>query len=81
LSGGNPGSWRANRDWTQAVFFNLLAVAESGDVFTGITYNRNRQPLWLLGSGGTGFASHSVSRTPGQDTPRSYTLNQIVVNQ
>jgi hypothetical protein len=63
------------------VFFDLLAVAESGDVFTGITYNRNRQPLWLLGSAGTGFASHSVSRTPGQDKMRSNTLDQIVVNQ
>jgi hypothetical protein len=53
---------RRVRDWTQAVFFDQLAVAESGDVFTGITYNRNRQPLRLLGSAGTGFASHSMLR-------------------
>jgi hypothetical protein len=45
LIGQNHGIWRVNRDWTQAVFFDPSAVAESGDVFTRIAYNRNGQAV------------------------------------
>lgn len=52
-----PGIWRTDRVWQNAVFFSLASLASAGEEFTGITYDRARQSLWLLGSGAAGFSS------------------------
>ncbi len=52
-----PGIWRTDRNWENAVFFSLASLSKTGEQFTGITYDRTRQSLWLLGSGDTGFTS------------------------
>ena len=52
-----PGIWRTDRDWQNAVFFSLASLSKTGEQFTGITFDRTRQSLWLLGSGDTGFTS------------------------